>query len=86
MDPLRIAKGGIDVADDLVAEIADSLAVSGEYAARITLLPTQRLVDFHWAAHHAGRRLGLKVQVDVHVPKDADDTRAVVRVRPRRRH
>ena len=82
MDPLRIAKGGIDLA----AEIADALASSGEYVAQIELLPTQQLVDFHWAAHRAGRRLGVKVTIDVHVPKNAPDTRAQVRVTPSRHH
>jgi hypothetical protein len=86
MDPLRIAKGGRPVADDLVAEIAGALAESGEYSAPIDLAPTQRVVDFHWAAHRAGRRLGMKVKVDVQVFEDSSDSRALVRVRPRRLH
>lgn len=84
MDPLRNATGGTRVANDLAAEIADALRTAGEYVARVALLPTQQLVDFHWAAHQAGRRLGFKVKVDVRVPKDAVDSRAEVRVRPRR--
>lgn len=84
MNPLRTAKGGISVSDDLTTEIADALATSGQYVARIELVPTQQLVDFHWAAHQAGRLLGLKVTVDVHVLKN--DAGAEVRVGPRRRH
>jgi len=51
--------------DDLVDEIADGLAVSGEYMTRVDLLPTHHVIDFTWAAHQAGRRLGIRVRVDV---------------------
>jgi hypothetical protein len=84
MDPLRTAMGRTDIATDLVAEIAGALAEAGEYVARIDLVPTQKLVDFHWAAHQAGRRTGIKVAIDVSVSTDGG-TRAVVRVHPRGR-
>jgi hypothetical protein len=70
--------------DDLVAEIADSLAVSGEYVTGVGLLPTQQVVDFNWAAHQAGRRLGIRVHVDVQYATAATDGCAQVRVRPLR--
>ena len=67
--------------DDLVAEIADGLAVSGEYVTRVDLLPTQQVVDFNWAAHQAGRRLGIRVHVDVEYGNaTAADGHAEVRV------
>lgn len=72
--------------DELVAEIADGLAVSGEYLTRIDLLPTQQVVDFNWAAHQAGRRLGVRVHVDVEYGKatavDGHAQIRVARVRP----
>ena len=71
--------------DELVAEIADGLAVSGEYLTRIGVLPTQQVVDFNWAAHQAGRRLGIRVHVDVQYGKaTAADGSAQVRVTPLR--
>jgi hypothetical protein len=70
--------------DDLVDEIADSLAVAGEYVTWVDVMPTQQVVDFNWAAHQAGRRLGLRVQVDVRHAKAAVDGRAQVRVTPLR--
>jgi hypothetical protein len=68
--------------DDLVEEIADALATTGEYVTRIDLLPTQHVVDFNWAAHQAGQRLGIKIQVEVKVTKAAADGRSEVRVGP----
>lgn len=71
--------------DDLVDEIADALAVSGQYITRVDLLPTQQVVDFNWAAHQAGRRLGIRVHVDVEYGKaTAVDGHAQVRVAPMR--
>ena len=70
--------------DDLVNEIADALAAAGEYVTRLDLLPTQRVVDFNWAAHHAGRRLGIRVHVEVQFAKADTDGRAQVRVMPQR--
>jgi hypothetical protein len=49
--------------EDLVTEIASGLVLAGEYVARIDLQPTQRVVDFSWAARQAGRRLGIRVDV-----------------------
>lgn len=52
-------------ADTLVAEIADSLARTGEYVTFVDAGPTQHMVDLHWCAHLAGRQLGMKVRVTV---------------------
>jgi len=68
--------------DDLVDEIADSMAVAGEYVTRVDVMPTQHVVDFNWAAHQAGRRLGIRVHVDVRHAKAAVDDQAQVRVTP----
>jgi len=70
--------------DDLVAEIADGLAVSGEYVTGVDLLPTRQVVDFNWAAHQAGRRLGIRIHVDVQYAAAAAEGRAQVRVAPMR--
>jgi len=64
--------------DDLVTEIADALAVAGEYTARIDLQPAQRVVDFNWAVRQAGRRLGIRVDIDMTVVKSS--TTALLRV------
>jgi hypothetical protein len=71
--------------DGLVADITDGLAVSGEYLTRVDVLPTEQVVDFNWAAHQAGRRLGIRVHVDVeHATAAAAEGRAQVRVAPLR--
>ena len=49
--------------DELVAKMAEALALSGEHVAQVDLQPTQRLVDFTWAAHQAGRRIGVRIDV-----------------------
>jgi hypothetical protein len=74
------AAGRRSRSDGLVEEIADALATAGEYVSRVDLMPTQRIVDFNWAAHQAGRRLGIRVEVDVQVAKASPDGRARVRV------
>jgi hypothetical protein len=66
--------------EDLVAEIADALAAAGEYVTRVDLEPTQRVVDFNWAAHQAARRLGIRVQVEITPRRAASDAVAQVRV------
>ena len=68
--------------DDLVEEIADALATAGEYRTSIDLLPTQHVVDFNWAAHQAGRRLGIRIQVDTTISKATPGGHAEVSVRP----
>jgi hypothetical protein len=68
--------------DDLVTEIADALVAAGEYVTRVDLMPTQQVVDFNWAAHQAGRNLGIRIQVEVKVAKADPDGRAQVWVRP----
>ncbi|MGY2876461.1 hypothetical protein ACVW00_003651 [Marmoricola sp. URHA0025 HA25] len=66
----------------LVAEIADALAAAGEYVARIDAQPTQRVVDFNWAARQAGRRLSIRVHVDMKYSRAEPDGKAQVRVTP----
>lgn len=56
-------------AEDLVAQIADALAVASEYVARIDLEHAQRVVDLSWAARQAGRRLGIRIDVTSRVIK-----------------
>lgn len=68
--------------DELVHEIAEALATSGEYLNRIDVLPTQQVVDFSWAAHQAARSLGIRVQVEVEVASATSDGQPRVRVRP----
>jgi hypothetical protein len=67
-------------AEDKIAEIADAIATAGEYVTRLELQPTQRVVDLSWAAHQAGRRLGVRVDVDVIISKGASDGSAELRV------
>lgn len=68
--------------DDLVTEIVEGLVAAGEYVTRVDLHPSQRMVDFNWAAHQAGRRLGIRVDVDLKVTRASVDGRAEVRVTP----
>ena len=72
------------LAADLVTQIAEALATAGEYVARIDLYPTQNVVDINWAAHQAGRRLGIRVAGDVQIAKAAADGRARVRIAEQR--
>src|SRR4051812_18013202 len=66
--------------DDLVTEIAGRLAIAGEYVTRIHVLPAQHVVDFNWEAHQAGRRIDVRVHVDVKATKAREDGRTLVRV------
>lgn len=66
-------------AEDLITEIAAALSASGRYVARIDLQPTQGIVDFNWAARQAGRRLGVRVDVNSRIIKA--DGQVEVRVR-----
>lgn len=54
-------------AEALVEEISNALAASGRYAVRIDPAQTQLAIDFSCAARQAGRRLGIRVDVDVKV-------------------
>lgn len=63
----------------LAAKIADSLAVTGEYSARVDLELTYQVVNFNWAARQAGRNLGIRVHVQTKIRKPYDGT-AEVRV------
>lgn len=71
--------------DALVAEIAEALAATGEHATRIDMLPIQRLVDFKWAAHQAGRRLSMRISIDVQLAKVDADGLVPIRVSPQQR-
>ena len=55
--------------EDRIAEIASALTAAGEYLTRIDLQPTQRIVDFNWAARQAGRQLGIRVDVESRIIK-----------------
>src|SRR4051812_1685434 len=66
--------------DGLVEEITDALATSGGYETRVDVMPTQQVVDFNWAAHQAGRRLGIRVHVEVAYGAVAADGHARARV------
>jgi hypothetical protein len=60
--------------EDLIAEIINALATSGEYVARVDLEPAQRVVDLKWAARQAGRRLGIRVDIDQTISKASEQT------------
>lgn len=66
--------------DDLVADILDGLAMAGRYRIRVDLVPMPHVLDFNWAAHEAGRRLGIRVRVDALVGDSAEDGRRYVTV------
>lgn len=66
-------------AEGLVTEIANALAVAGEYVARVNLEQTQRIVDFSWAARQAGRRLGIRVEVTSHLLRADEQMQVQVR-------
>lgn len=70
--------------DELVSEIADALAAAGEYRGRVDMLPTQKVVDFTWAAHQAGRRLGIRIAIDLQIARVDADGHAPVVVTPQR--
>lgn len=66
-----------------VSEIAEALQTHGRFLVQIDPLPHQRMVDLHWAAHQAGRLLGIKVRVFVESATADDDSRVTVTVTPR---
>ena len=70
---------GRPIAEDLVAEITSALATAHEYVTCIRTEPTQRVIDFSWAARQAGRRLGIRVDIDMTITKSSD-AQAQVRV------
>ena len=69
--------------EEMVAEIADALAAAGEYETCIDAQTTQRIVDFNWSARQAGRRLGIRVHVDIRYSR-APEGQAEARVTPLR--
>lgn len=82
MNPVN--RGGRET---LVARIEDALKRSGEYVTEVDSGPTQHMVDLHWCAHSAARRLGLKVRVVMTEPpqlhRTDHDERVTMTVRPR---
>ena len=56
--------------EDLIAQIMGGLSLAGEYITRLDPQPTQRIVDFNWAARQAGRRLGIRVDVTSRIIKE----------------
>ena len=66
----------------LIEEIAHSLAAAGAYVAQVDARTTQRVVDFNWCARQAGRRLGIRVHVDIKYPRTLAEGQAEVSVTP----
>jgi len=65
-------------------DIAHALRTSGRYVGEIDSPLTQRRVDAQWAAHLAGRAVGVRVNVSVHEERPAHGSpRAILRVSPR---
>lgn len=77
-DPL-VATDQLARREQLVVEIAQSLASAGEYSIRIDLRPTQWVVDLNWAARQAARGLGIAVDVAMDLDR-AREGRAQFRV------
>jgi hypothetical protein len=61
----RPALGPSTLRDDLHREIAHALRTSGSYRGEIESPHSQPLIDAQWAAHLAGRTVGIRVQVTV---------------------
>ena len=51
--------------DQLAGAIVHALETEGEFVVELDPMPIQRMVDLRWAAHQAGRILGVKVRVEV---------------------
>ena len=54
-----------DVHEDLAAEIARELELSGTSVRRVRAYPVQQAVDVSWAAKRAGRMIGEHVRTSV---------------------
>ena len=74
-----VSADGRPIVEDLVAEITNALATAHEYVTSIRTEPTQRVIDFSWAARQAARRLGIRVDIDLTITRSSD-ARAAVRV------
>lgn len=61
----RFTGRGNDPQQELVIEIASKLWYDGEAVYVIHATRHQQLVDLQWAAHQAGRLLGVRAQVQV---------------------
>lgn len=68
--------------EELINEIVNALAVSGEYLVQLSLESTQRIVDLKWAARQAGRRLNVRVDIHEEISRASDST--LLRVEGRR--
>jgi hypothetical protein len=65
---------GEDVREQLIATIAASVATAGTFELSMGSGTTQQMVDLHWCAHRAGRRLGIKVRVSMVEARSLDRT------------
>jgi hypothetical protein len=79
VSPLRNAREGVPSA----AEIAEAVMAHGQCLIEIDPMPTQELVDLHWAAHQAGSMLGIKIRVIVETRRSGPAPFTTVRVVPR---
>jgi hypothetical protein len=66
---------------DRVVEIASKLWIDGTYVVEVDRCPTQAFVDLLWAAHHAGRVLGGRAEVETSGGRGREDPTVTVTVR-----
>ena len=78
MDPLKPRTP--DPQWDLALEIARALEMEGSYGTAVEMSDAQRVVDLRWAAHQAGRLLGMKTRVVLTPSADGSDTVGVATV------
>ena len=68
----------------LQGDIAHALRTSGRYVGELDSASTQHRVDAQWAAHLAGREVGVRVSVKVHEERpDKGSPRAMLHVSTR---
>jgi hypothetical protein len=58
---------------DLALDIVRALELGGRYEVGVDTGNAQRVVDIRWAAHQAGRLLGVKIKVLLAGPVDGSD-------------
>lgn len=75
----RFVGRGKGLQRDLVIEIASRLWYDGEILYVINPMLHQQLVDLQWAAHQAGRLLGVRARVQVN-PMGLGDPRVAVSI------
>lgn len=70
--------------EDLERAIKRGLCTRGRYVAEFEAAGAQGAIDAQWAAHRAGRSLGMRVQVTVREkPASSGRATAVLNVMPR---